>query len=261
MIDVVIQGVNGRMGRVLTALIAARADCRVAAGVDLAVPEHADFPVFPSLVELYAGIGGAGGLAKAPDVLIDFSLPEATRAALNVCAAHGLPSVVCTTGLSEADKGLMDATAQKAAVFYSANMSLGVNVLTALAKQAAAVLQGFDIEIVERHHRNKIDAPSGTAIALANAVNDVFGGSYELVMDRHTKREKRGDKEIGLQAVRGGSIVGEHDVIFAGPDEVITLSHTAYSRDIFASGAIMAALYVAGKPAGMYDMADLISGR
>ncbi len=251
MVKIAIQGVNGRMGRVLAGLVSARDDCVVAAGIDISPAVDAAFPVYAQLADVKEDV----------DVLVDFSLPAATRAALAECGRRGLPCVVCTTGLSEDDKALLAKTAERAAVFYSANMSLGVNVLTELVKRAAAVLPGFDIEIVERHHHNKLDAPSGTALALADAANAARGGQMEYVYDRHAVKQKRGADELGISAVRGGSIVGEHDVIFAGPDEVLTLSHTAYSRDIFANGAIAAALYVAGKPAGLYNMAGLVNSR
>ena len=249
MVNIAIQGANGRMGHVLSGLISAREDCRVVAGIDVSPAADTGFPIHPQLADVTEDV----------DVLIDFSLPAATRAALAECGRRGLPCVICTTGLSEEDKSLIAKTAEQTAVFYSANMSLGVNVLTELVRRAATVLPGFDIEIVEKHHHNKLDAPSGTALALADAANAARGGKMEYVYDRHAVKQKRGESELGISAVRGGSIVGEHDVIFAGPDEVLTLSHTAYSRDIFANGAIAAALFIAGKPTGLYNMTDLVN--
>ena len=169
---------------------------------------------------------------------------------------------MCTTGLSEEQLAKVEETAKKAAVLKSANMSLGINTLLKLIQDAAKVLAaaGFDMEIVERHHRLKVDAPSGTALALADSLNEAMDGKYEYVFDRSQKREKRTDREIGISAVRGGTIVGEHEVIFAGPDEVIEFKHTAYSKAVFGKGALEAAKYLAGKPAGRYDMSDVING-
>lgn len=248
MVDIIIQGICGRMGHTLDAIIAEREDCRIVAGIDKAGCGAHGYPVYPSLAEV----------KEKADVLIDFSLPAATRAALPECAKRGLACVICTTGLAEEDKALMREAAKDAAVFYSANMSLGVNVLKELAKRAQAALQGFDIEIVEKHHRGKLDAPSGTALALADAINEQAGGRYHYVYDRHSVSAGRDPDEIGILALRGGSIVGEHDVIFAGPEEVVTLSHAAQSRTVFAHGAIAAALFLAGKGPGMYSMSDLM---
>ncbi len=179
---------------------------------------------------------------------------------LEACAAKKLPVVVCTTGLSEKQLEKVERTAGEVAILKSANMSLGINTLLKLLKEATAVLadSGFDIEIVEKHHNQKVDAPSGTALALADAINEELNNEYEYVYDRSGRREKRHQKEIGISAVRGGSIVGDHDVIFAGMDEVITFSHTAYSRAIFGKGALQAAKFLKGKPAGMYRMSDVI---
>lgn len=247
MVNIAIQGINGRMGQVLVGMIGERGDCRVVAGIDMASSD--------SQPPVYSDIALLNGAA---DVLIDFSLPEATDRALDYCAEKGLPCVICTTGLSADTLDKLKAASTKTAVFHSANMSLGINLLSRLVKQAQTLLKGFDIEIVEKHHRNKLDAPSGTALMLANAVNEQAGGRYEYVYERQSLRQKRGDNELGISAVRGGSIVGEHDVIFAGPDEVVTLSHTAYSRNVFASGAVAAALFMAGKAPGLYSMQDLM---
>ena len=251
MTDIVIQGICGRMGRVLVEMINAREDCRVVAGIDTAACEGLPCPVYPLA-------SGLAALPKQPDVVIDFSRPEATGRLLDYCAASGLPCVICTTGLDDALRQRMNETAQKTAVFFSANMSLGVNLLARLVKQAQSVLAGFDIEIVEKHHHNKVDAPSGTALMLADAANEAAGGRDQYVYSRHDVRQKRGPDELGLHAVRGGSIVGEHEVIFAGQDEVVSLSHRAYSRDIFAAGAVAAALYLAGKQPGLYNMNDML---
>lgn len=247
MIKIAIQGINGRMGQVLVEMISQHDDCRVVAGIDMNSSDS-EPPVYSDIALLEG----------AADVLIDFSLPDATDKALDYCAQKGLPCVICTTGLSATTLDKLKTAAEKTAVFHSANMSLGINLLSRLVRQAQALLKGFDIEIVEKHHRNKLDAPSGTALMLADAVNEQAGGRYEYIYERESLRQKRSDNELGISAVRGGSIVGEHDVIFAGPDEVVTLSHTAYSRNVFASGAVAAAVFLADKGPGLYSMQDLM---
>ena len=194
------------------------------------------------------------------DVIIDFSSSKATDRLLSYVAEKQIPLVLCTTGLSEEQLKKVEETSKKTAILRSANMSLGVNILLKLVNTAAKVLADadFDIDIVEKHHKLKVDAPSGTALALADAVNEALHNEYEYVYDRSQRRIKRPKKEIGISAVRGGTIVGQHDVIFAGQDEVIEFHHTAYSKAIFGKGAVSAAIYLAGKPAGMYDMSDVI---
>lgn len=251
MIDIVLQGICGRMGHVLAKMIDERPDCQLVAGIDTAACQNSPCPVFEAPK-------GLSALSQKPDVVIDFSLPQATANLLDYCAAENLPCVICTTGLDAEIKDKLYRTSEKTAVFFSANMSLGVNLLSQLVKKAQLALEGFDIEIVEKHHHNKIDAPSGTALMLADAANEAADGRYHYVYNRHDVRQKRSANELGIHAVRGGSIVGEHEVIFAGPDEVISLSHTAYSRDVFASGAVTAALYLAGKQPGLYNMDRLL---
>lgn len=192
--------------------------------------------------------------------MIDFSVASAMDDLLDYCAEKKVPCVLCTTGLSEAQLAKVQETSKQVAVLKSANMSLGINMLLKLLKEAAKTLSpaGFDIEIVEKHHNQKLDAPSGTALALADSINEAMGDSFGYVYDRSQVRQKRDAKEIGISAVRGGTIVGDHDVIFAGADEVITFSHRAYSKAVFGKGAIQAAKFLAGKPAGLYDMADVI---
>ena len=237
MTDIIIQGIGGRMGHVLCDLIAQREDCRVIAGIDVKDGEQNGIPVYDSLDKLE----GKG------DVIIDFSSPAAVEKALPYCEAHKLPIVVCTTGLSEELQLKVVQLSRSIPVFKSANMSMGINVLSELCKRASAILGvNYDVEIVEQHHHNKLDAPSGTALMLA-------------VYDRSSVRQKRDPKEIGISSVRGGSIVGDHEVLFCGPDEVITLKHTAYSRNIFANGAINAAVYLAKKEPGLYNMSDMIA--
>ena len=249
MTDIVIQGIYGRMGHALIEKIAARQDCRVVAGVDREAGKVGDIPVY----------AGFEGLPKV-DAIIDFSSPSGAVAAVQYGAVHGVPCVICSTGLSAEDETVLEEASAKTPIFRSANMSLGVNVLIELARQATRVLSGeFDIEIVEKHHHNKLDAPSGTALMLADAINEENDGAYHYVYDRSSVRQKRDPKEIGISSVRGGSIVGDHEVLFCGPDEVITLKHTAYSRNIFANGAINAAVYLAKKEPGLYNMSDMIA--
>jgi len=250
MIKAIMHGCNGKMGQTIAGLIAEDDEIELAAGVDAAQKEGNAFPVFKSITECDI---------KA-DVIIDFSAAAAVDGLLDYCMEKKLPCVLCTTGLSEEQLEKVKEASKKTAILKSANMSLGINMLLKLLKEAAGILApaGFDIEIVEKHHNQKLDAPSGTALALADAVNEEFDNGYEYVYDRSTKREKRGKREIGISAVRGGTIVGDHDVIFAGADEVITFSHRAYSKAVFGKGAIQAAKFLAGKPAGMYDMSDVI---
>ena len=251
MTDIVIQGIYGRMGRALIEKIAARQDCRVVAGVDREAGKVGDIPVY----------AGFEGLPKV-DAIIDFSSPAGAVAAVQYGAVQGVPCVICSTGLSAEDETVLEDASAKTPIFRSANMSLGVNVLIELARQATRVLSGeFDIEIVEKHHHNKLDAPSGTALMIADAINAEAGNSYEYVYDRSQVRQKRGAKELGISSVRGGGIVGEHDVLFCGPEEVLTLSHSAGSRGVFADGAVQAALYVAGREPGYYTMTDLLRGK
>ena len=192
--------------------------------------------------------------------MIDFSNAGAVDSLLDYCVDKKLPVVLCTTGLSEEQLAKAEKAAKKTAVLKSANMSLGINLLLKLLKDAAKVLApaGYDIELVEKHHNQKLDAPSGTALALADSVNEALGNEYHYVYDRSTVRQKRDAKEIGISALRGGTIVGEHEVIFAGTDEVIEFKHTAYSRSVFGKGAVEAAKFLAGKESGMYDMSDVV---
>ena len=250
MVRVIMHGCNGRMGQVISNLIAQDEEVTLVAGVDAYDDGHNDYPVFKDITQCDV----------EADCLIDFSNASAVDKLLAYCAEKELPCVLCTTGLSEAQLENMKKTSEKVAILKSANMSVGINLLMKILKDNSAVLAkaGFDIEIVEKHHNQKLDAPSGTALALADSINDALDEKYDYVYDRSSRRAKRPEKEIGISAVRGGTIVGDHDVIFAGMDEVITLSHTAYSRAIFGKGAIQAAKYLAGKPAGMYDMSNVI---
>ena len=253
MTNIIIQGICGRMGRALQEKIAARTDCRVVAGVDQTAGAAGAIPVYASLQDLPEGVRG---------VIIDFTGAAGAVAAADYAAAHGLPCVICSTGLSAGEEARLEAASEQVPVFRSANMSLGVNVLIELCKQAVTLFGGeFDIEIVEKHHHNKLDAPSGTALMIADAINTRAGGAYEYVYDRHEVRQPRGRQELGISAVRGGGIVGDHDVLFCGTEEVVTLSHRAQSRGVFADGAVQAALFVDGRAPGYYTMSDLLRGK
>lgn len=250
MTKAIMHGCNGKMGQMITSIIAADADIEIVAGIDVSDHIKNTYPVFANIADCDV----------AADVVIDFCAASAVDKLLDYCAEKQIPCVLCTTGLSEAQLAHVGEASKKTAVLKSANMSLGVNMLLKILKDAAKVLvpAGFDIEIVEKHHNLKVDAPSGTALALADTINEEFGKRYEYTYDRSGKRERRTDKEIGISAVRGGTIVGDHDVIFAGADEVVTFSHRAYSKALFAKGAVQAAKFLKGKPAGRYDMKDVI---
>ena len=250
MVRAIMHGCNGRMGHVIVDLAAAYEDLEIVAGVDAFGENSYSFPVFDSIEKCDIDA----------DVVIDFSTASAVDNLLDVCAKKNIPVVLCTTGLSEEQLAHVDSVSKEVAVLKSANMSVGINMLMKVLSEISPVLSaaGFDIEIVEKHHNQKLDAPSGTAIALADSIKESLPEEFEYVYDRSGRREKRPKKEIGISAVRGGTIVGDHDVIFAGTDEVITLSHRAYSRSVFAKGALEAARFIAGKPAGKYDMADVI---
>ena len=249
MINILLSGACGKMGRAVASCAAVDAELNIIAGVDRAESLCA-FPVFKSFDDV----------TVTPDVIIDFSNVSVLDDLLEFATKKNIPVIIATTGYNERQINDIKAAAEKVAVFFTFNMSLGVNLLCSLAKRAASVLGGgFDIEIIEKHHNLKLDAPSGTAIMLANAVNSQFDDSYTYEYDRHSKRQKRPKKEIGIHSVRGGTIVGEHDVIFAGHDEVLTLSHSAQSKEIFANGALRAAKFISGKTAGLYDMNDVLN--
>lgn len=251
MVKMIMHGCNGRMGHVIADLVAADDAIEIVAGIDAFGESTYSFPVFKALSECNVDA----------DVIVDFSNASAVDGLLDHCAAKGIPVVLCSTGLSEEQLSKVKVTSDKVAILKSANMSVGINALLKVLKEVSPIFAaaGFDIEIVEKHHNQKLDAPSGTAIALADSINESLSGEYDFVYDRSTRREKRPVKEIGISAVRGGTIVGDHDVIFAGQDEVVTLSHRAYSRAIFGKGAIEAAKFLAGKGPGMYDMSDVLA--
>ena len=243
-------GCNGVMGQVISKIVEETEGAVMACGVDRVDDGHNDYPVFTDINACDVEV----------DAIIDFSAAPAVDGLLDFAVERQIPVVLCTTGLNDEQLERVHEASKKTAVLRSANMSLGVNTLFKVLKSMTKLLAdaGFDIDIVEKHHRRKLDAPSGTAIALAEAVNEPLNNEYEFVYDRSQRREQRPKKEIGISAVRGGTIVGEHEIIFAGQDEVIELKHTAYSRAIFGKGAVSAALYLAAKEAGMYDMSDVI---
>ena len=251
MTNIIINGCNGKMGKLVAACINDRDDCSVAAGVDIYNEIERDFPTYSRLRDTSGG-----------DVIIDFSSPAALPSLLEYAVTTKTPVVVASTGYTDADIENIKEASKVVPIFFTFNMSLGINLLVQLAITASKILgDGFDVEIVEKHHNQKVDAPSGTAIMLANAINSANDNKYTYCYDRSSRREKRPKSEIGMHAVRGGTIVGEHDVIFAGRDEVITLSHSAYSKEVFAVGAVNAAVFLCGKKAGIYDMNDLIKNQ
>lgn len=254
MVNIILSGCGGRMGQAIVRAAKVDGECRILAGIDVnadSVSPACEFPVYQSISEL----------SDKADVIIDFSHHTALPALAEYAVKSGTPLVVATTGHTDEEKAIMLSASEKVAVFFSGNMSIGINLLIELCKIGAKTLGGaFDVEIIEKHHNQKLDAPSGTALMLADAIRDERENT-EYVYDRHSVRRVRDKSEIGIHSVRGGTIVGEHEVIFAGTNEVITLSHSAASREIFANGALRAAKYLASKGAGLYNMSDLINGR
>ncbi len=250
MTRVIMHGCNGKMGQTISGLIAADEEIEIVAGVDAYDEGKNPYPVFHTIE----------ACDVMADAVIDFSAAAAVDSLLTYCTEKQVPCVLCTTGLSEEQLARVKEASGKVAILKSANMSLGINMLLKLLKDAAGILApaGFDIEIVEKHHNQKVDAPSGTAIAMADSINEALNGEYTYNYDRSGERKKREKKEIGIAAVRGGNIVGEHEVIFAGEDEVIEFGHTAYSKAVFAKGAVAAAGFLAAREPGLYDMSDVI---
>ncbi|WOC33616.1 MULTISPECIES: 4-hydroxy-tetrahydrodipicolinate reductase [Caproicibacterium] len=248
MIKVIISGCSGKMGHVVAQEIAQREQMQAVAGIDLR-PCACDFPVFSSPTEVNV---------KA-DVMIDFSNPSALFSLLALAKREKLPVILCTTGYDEKQVAALKEASREIPVFYSRNMSLGINLMIELCKKASQVLgSAFDVEVIEQHHNQKIDAPSGTALMIANAISQTRSGTTQYVYDRHSQRRKREPSEIGIHSIRGGTIVGEHEVLFAGHHETIRIAHTAQSKEVFAVGAVNAAAYLVGKPVGLYDMSDLL---
>ncbi|OON91632.1 MAG: 4-hydroxy-tetrahydrodipicolinate reductase [Epulopiscium sp. Nele67-Bin002] len=251
MINILMHGCNGKLGQVITKICKTSHDLQVVAGVDpnLSIPH--DFPVFDDISNCNVKV----------DVIVDFSIAHAVPTLLEYAVKKNIPVVICTTGLNDEQTAEVEKASASIPVFFAANMSIGVNLLINLAKRAAEILSdsGFDIEIVEKHHNQKIDAPSGTALAIASSIQESLNNEYMLCFDRSQTREPRETKEIGVHAIRGGTIVGDHDIIFAGTDEVITLSHSATSKDVFAVGALKAAKFIAYKFPGLYNMSHLLA--
>lgn len=249
MTRIILTGCCGKMGHVIQSIVSTRNDCEIVAGVDVYDSKDCDFPVYSSISEV----------EQEADALIDFSNPSLLDSILEYGKSTNTSLVIATTGYDDCQKKQIELASKECAVFFTYNYSMGVNLLASLAKKAVEVLgDGFDIEIIEKHHNQKIDAPSGTALMLADAINEEVDNRMKYEYDRHSKREKRTKNEIGIHAVRGGTIVGEHEIIFAGRDEIITLSHSARSKEIFAVGAVNAAVFMTGKERGMYDMSQLI---
>ncbi len=251
MIKVALSGCNGSMGQVVVRTAERYDNIKIVAGYDIDTTQRNNFRVYNDLDQCKEDI----------DVIIDFSHPSALERLLAFALKRKIPVVIATTGLPREQKLSLEAASMQIPVFFSANMSLGINLLVDLVKQAAAVLSDtFDIEIIEKHHNRKIDAPSGTALLIADAINEVLSNKFQYVYDRHASRKRRSKNEIGIHAVRGGTIAGEHTVIFAGNDEIIEINHSARSRDIFAEGALKAAAFIYGKSPGLYNMNDMIKG-
>ena len=253
MIKMIMHGCNGKMGQVITNICKEDPEIEIVAGIDPYNGVQNEYPVFVDIAECKLDA----------DVVVDFAAASAVDALLDYCVARKMPVVLCTTGLSEEQIARVETVSREIPVLKSANMSLGINMLLDLLQKAASILApaGFDMEIVEKHHNQKVDAPSGTALALADSINEALENAYAYQYDRTQERKKREKYEIGIQAVRGGSIVGEHEVIFAGMDEVIEFKHTAYSKAIFGKGAVEAAKFLAGRCAGRYEMSDVIAAR
>lgn len=252
MTNIILSGCCGKMGRVIAREIEARDDCKIVAGVDIVSDSSLGFTIYDDFSKIQ----------EVADAIIDFSNPANLNGLLAFATAKKVPVVLCTTGFSTEQVAEIKKASEKTAIFYSGNMSLGINLLIELSKMAEKVLgSAFDVEIVEKHHNLKLDAPSGTALMIADGISEVMEQEPQYVYDRHSYRKKRDKNEIGIHAVRGGTIVGEHQVIFAGHDEVITLTHQAQSKEVFAIGSINAAVYLSGKNPGMYDMSDMLQGK
>lgn len=249
MVNIAICGANGKMGQMVHSCTLERDDINVVCGVDVNTNTYADFPIYEKISMINEKV----------DVIIDYSHPSALNDILNYALSNGVAVIFATTGYSAQQIADIKKAALQIPVFFTFNMSLGINLLCALAKKATEVLGNqFDIEIVEKHHNLKIDAPSGTAIMLANAINETLDNKMYCEYDRHSKREKRKPNEIGMHSIRGGTIVGEHEIIFAGKDEVISLKHEAHSKQVFATGSLNAAVFLKGKSAGLYDMSAIV---
>ncbi|HEX2938711.1 MAG TPA: 4-hydroxy-tetrahydrodipicolinate reductase [Ruminiclostridium sp.] len=250
MIRIILSGCHGKMGHVVSGIISEREDCKIVAGFDI---DSGIKETFPVMSEPDQFDGNA-------DVIIDFSHPSFLPKLLSFAKEKKIPAVIATTGMNDAQIEMIKEASNEVPIFFSANMSLGVNLILSLAKKATALLSpDFDIEIVEKHHNQKVDAPSGTALMIADSISSVLSQKPEYVFDRHSDRKKRTKNEIGIHSIRGGTIVGEHDIIFAGKDELIEIKHTAMSKQIFAVGAVNAAVFLTKSTTGLYNMGDLVA--
>jgi 4-hydroxy-tetrahydrodipicolinate reductase len=250
MVNIAVCGANGKMGKSIYTCVQNRDDIKIVGGIDVDTTKYADFEVVSTPSEL----------PVKPDVIVDYSHPSVLKSLLEYCLTTGTPVVLATTGYSDEQINEIKKASQQIPVFFSWNMSLGINLLVGLAKKATEVLGNqFDIEIIEKHHNQKVDAPSGTALMIANSINETLETPHNYIYDRHSQRKKRDKNEIGIHTVRGGTIVGEHEVLFAGNDETISLKHTATSKTVFAEGSLNACVFLKGKSAGIYDMSNLIS--
>ena len=251
MIKIILSGCNGRMGRAITDIVSKNPDAEIVAGIDLNTDASCGYPVYAAIQDV----------TESADVLIDFSHPSLLSGLLDFCTNRKIPAVIATTGCSEEQLREIDEAAKVIPMFRSGNMSLGINVLLMLVERAAKILgDTFDVEVIERHHNQKIDAPSGTALMIADRLKEALPHQSELVYDRHSVRQKRGYQEIGMHSLRGGTIVGVHEVVFAGRDEVVELKHEAQSREVFAAGAVKAAIFLNSMTAPkLYNMDDLVA--
>lgn len=249
MTNIILTGCNGKMGKMVSECVKTMDNVKISAGVDIFDEQNFDYHVYSDI----------NAIENPDGVIVDFSNHALTKTILDFAVKNNVPAVICSTGHTPEELEEINKASEKVAIFRSANMSLGINLLVMLAKKAAALLEeSFDIEIIEKHHNQKLDAPSGTALLIADAINDTLTYDAEYKYDRHADRQKRPHEQIGIHSVRGGTIIGEHEVIFAGPDELVTIAHRADSRLVFAKGAIKAAVYVAKKSAGLYNMDELL---
>ena len=252
MIRVILCGCNGKMGKAMSETVEKHEGIEIVAGVDVFTESEHPYPVYSQFSEINTDA----------DIIVDFSDPSALKDLLDYSVEKNLPCIECTTGYSPEHVEMLKKASESIPVFYSGNMSLGINLITELSKIAARVLgEKFDIEILERHHNTKVDAPSGTALMLANSISQELDYPVEYIYDRHSVRKKRDSREIGIHSIRGGNLVGEHEVIFAGEDEAISIKHTAQSKTVLAVGAINAARYLVGKQKGFYSMNDLLMNK
>lgn len=250
MVNIAICGANGKMGKTIYNCVKNRDNIKIVGGIDVNTDKYADFEIVSSPREL----------STKPDVIVDYSHPSVLKSLLEYCLTTGTPVVLATTGYSDEQINEIKKASEQIPVFFSWNMSLGINLLVGLAKKATEILGNqFDIEIIEKHHNQKVDAPSGTALMIANSINETLETPHNYIYDRHSQRKKRDKNEIGIHTVRGGTIVGEHEVIFAGNDEIISLKHVATSKTVFAEGSLNACVFLKDKSAGIYDMSNLIS--